>query len=329
MFQVLERVCKEVQKQAALYQESIRDAAELQDTTGVELFQGRTSGKARAMVVIKKEKLDRATNYARIMEELTMLGSFVRLADYLFVEGVMSRAVTAVEDLLNLLTQQKQQVCWLGLFVSVSDHESVPPHWSGIRLMSLQCCSCANPCLQQSSAVGIGQGGIEGAVLPLAAGKTAVLRHKPAYMLFMSLQADKQSKSVFQTTVAFESEGMSFTPNETAILDELNNNTIEGVVAVAQAAPRLVFMRAFAPYFEGKPSGLNAVNIIRSMPYFNTLRARINEAVISDFSAAKEAVKVQREVNMWLPLDCGLQSDSCMSLLVPDAVHRIDMTLPS
>ncbi len=41
LHQVLERVCKEVAKQAALYQESIRDAAELQDTTGVELTQVR------------------------------------------------------------------------------------------------------------------------------------------------------------------------------------------------------------------------------------------------------------------------------------------------
>lgn len=37
--QVLERVCKEVQRQARLYQESVRDQAELDDTTGVELIQ--------------------------------------------------------------------------------------------------------------------------------------------------------------------------------------------------------------------------------------------------------------------------------------------------
>ncbi len=48
-------------------------------------------------------------------------------------------------------------------------------------------------------------------------------------------QADKQSKAVFQTAVSFEPDGgMSFSPNESAVLDELNNNTIEGVVAVAQ-----------------------------------------------------------------------------------------------
>ena len=55
-------------------------------------------------------QLERAANYARIMEELTLLGSFVRLADYLLVEGVMARAVAGVEELLALLTNQKQQV---------------------------------------------------------------------------------------------------------------------------------------------------------------------------------------------------------------------------
>ena len=56
----MERVCKEAQKQARIYQESIRDIAELDDTTGVELFQGRDSGKARSMMAIKAEKIQRA-----------------------------------------------------------------------------------------------------------------------------------------------------------------------------------------------------------------------------------------------------------------------------
>jgi hypothetical protein len=38
------------------------------------------------MVTIKREKIERAQNFARVMREVTMLGSFIRLADYLFVE---------------------------------------------------------------------------------------------------------------------------------------------------------------------------------------------------------------------------------------------------
>ncbi len=40
---VLERVCREVQKQARLYQQSVRDQTELEDTTGVELLQVRSA----------------------------------------------------------------------------------------------------------------------------------------------------------------------------------------------------------------------------------------------------------------------------------------------
>ena len=47
------------------------------------------------------------------------------------------------------------------------------------------------------------------------------------------LQADK-TKALFQVAVAFEPHGMAFTPNETAILDEINANTLEGIVFVAQ-----------------------------------------------------------------------------------------------
>jgi hypothetical protein len=40
---------------------------------------------------------------------------------------------------------------------------------------------------------------------------------------------------MFQTFVSFEpNEGMSFTPDERSVLNELNDNTMEGVVAVAQ-----------------------------------------------------------------------------------------------
>lgn len=48
-----------------------------------------------------------------------------------------------------------------------------------------------------------------------------------------TLQADK-TKALFQVAVAFETHGMAFTPNETAIMDEINSNTLEGIVSVAQ-----------------------------------------------------------------------------------------------
>eukprot|EP00879_Flechtneria_rotunda_P022627 GHRR01023894.1.p1 GENE.GHRR01023894.1~~GHRR01023894.1.p1 ORF type:complete len:968 (+),score=348.72 GHRR01023894.1:492-3395(+) len=208
---VLERLCREVQAQAVLYQDSIRNASELEDITGVELFQGG-GGRPRPMVVIKQEKLERAANYARVMDELSQLGIFVRLVDYLFVEGVMACAVAGVEGLLALLTVHKQQT-------------------------------------------------------------------------------DKQAKALFQVFVSFEPKGVAFSPNEAAILNELNANALEGIISVAQGAPRLLFMRGYAHLFEGKPSGLNTLNILRNMPHLTALRAAINQTVIDDFSAAREAVR--------------------------------------
>jgi hypothetical protein len=56
----VERVCSEATAVARVYIDSIRDVAELEDTTGVELYQGRLPGKARSMVAIKADKLKRA-----------------------------------------------------------------------------------------------------------------------------------------------------------------------------------------------------------------------------------------------------------------------------
>ncbi len=70
-------------------------------------------------------------------------------------------------------------------------------------------------------------------------------------------------QGVFLTTVSFAEEGMAFTPDRNAVLDVLNSNSIEGSITLTQAAPRLLFMRGFSHFFEGKPSGLNPVNIIK------------------------------------------------------------------
>jgi hypothetical protein len=63
-----------------------------------------------------------------------------------------------------------------------------------------------------------------------------------------------------------------------------------------QAAPRVLFMRAYAHLFEGRPSGLNILNVLRSNPHLTALRAAINQAVIDDFSAAREAVRVGQQL---------------------------------
>jgi len=49
----------------------------------------------------------------------------------------------------------------------------------------------------------------------------------------MPPQTDK-AKALYQVSVAFEPHGVAFTPNEASILDEINANTLEGIVSVAQ-----------------------------------------------------------------------------------------------
>ncbi len=107
MQKALDRLVAEVQRQALLYQESVRDPSELKDTTGVELVPGSSGAPSRPMVVIKQEKLDRAACYARAMQELSLLGSCIRLSDYMMVAGVVSRTIACVEDLLSLLASNK------------------------------------------------------------------------------------------------------------------------------------------------------------------------------------------------------------------------------
>lgn len=71
-------------------------------------------------------------------------------------------------------------------------------------------------------------------------------------------------QGVLQSSVQFAEQGTVFLPDQYAVLDVLNSNTIEGTVGMMQAAPRLLFMRCFSHYLEGKPAGLSPAVIIRS-----------------------------------------------------------------
>ena len=53
---VLERICRDVTKQARLYQESIRDESELTDKTGVNLYQVRSRRWPRAALCQKQSR---------------------------------------------------------------------------------------------------------------------------------------------------------------------------------------------------------------------------------------------------------------------------------
>eukprot|EP00899_Mesostigma_viride_P020786 jgi/Mesvir1/28709/Mv19680-RA.1 len=212
----LEKICRDVTKQARLYQESIRDENELDDVTGVNLHMGQSGDKSMSMVSIKQEKIERARTYRRVAEEANMLGDFIRLADYMLVEGLVDRAICTAEELLAILESPR-------------------------------------------------------------------------------LEKDKVSKGLLLTTVMLDDEGLVFTPTETDILQVFNNNLIEGMIGVVQAVPRLLYMRSFGHYFEGRVSGLNPVNIIRSTEYFTKLRENIDRVIMQDFAESRAYAKIFEE----------------------------------
>ena len=72
---------------------------------------------------------------------------------------------------------------------------------------------------------------------------------------------------MFITTVSFApseaGEGMRFDPDAFGIVDVLHNNAVAGAASLAGACPRLLAMRRFAPFYEGRPSTLSAAVLIR------------------------------------------------------------------
>jgi hypothetical protein len=97
---------------------------------------------------------------------------------------------------------------------------------------------------------------------------------------------------VFLTTISLQPGIIKFTPDAPVVLNEIGV-VLDGVVNIAQQAPRLLFMRAFAQYFEGKPSGLNPLSIIRSTPDFVQLRSSILDTISADFTDSRDYVKVR------------------------------------
>lgn len=87
-------------------QESVRDESELDDVIGVNLHQPRGS-KVQGMVSIRNEKVERAKTYRRIMAEEKMLGVFIKLADYMFVESLLYRSILSLEEFYNFLESTK------------------------------------------------------------------------------------------------------------------------------------------------------------------------------------------------------------------------------
>ena len=90
---VLERVIRDVVGQEKRYREIIADNDSISATVS----------KTKSMVALKRERIERARTYKRIVEESQMLPSLVRLADYMISESLVSLVLNNLSDLLSLL----------------------------------------------------------------------------------------------------------------------------------------------------------------------------------------------------------------------------------
>lgn len=126
-----------------------------QDTTGVELIQGRSGGPARPMMMVKKEKVERAANFKRVMHEVTMLGSFVRLADYLFVEGEggtqpQGHCSSGVVHMQFFALQHPRNV-WLQCVVRKMGRQVRLPRTPPVDISAIQVACCGGSLASQAS----------------------------------------------------------------------------------------------------------------------------------------------------------------------------------
>lgn len=100
--------------------------------------------------------------------------------------------------------------------------------------------------------------------------------------VLLPLQGDKQAKALFQVFVAFELKGQSFNPNETAVLEEINANTLEGIISVAAVRATAFCLltksntavcAAFCMHVEGTvPFRLQMMGPSRQLCLFQSLR---------------------------------------------------------
>ena len=80
----------------------------------------------------------------------------------------------------------------------------------------------------------------------------------------MRLNKGTVRQGIYTTTVAFtEGGGTAFTPDHHGVLEVINTNVLDGCLALASAAPRLLTMRGFAQHFAVRPTGLHIASVVR------------------------------------------------------------------
>lgn len=92
---VVERVCNEATKRAKISNEAFQNS--------VNGTNNPREMKTKSLVALKEERADRIRKLKTAMQEASMLGDFIRLADYMSVENLVSMCIHSHQDLLEEL----------------------------------------------------------------------------------------------------------------------------------------------------------------------------------------------------------------------------------
>lgn len=99
MESLVEKVCREVKDRARFYSKALAD-----DNSSF----ANHNAKSKSMVSIKKEKAERQRRLRHAQAEVDLLGSFVRVVDYMEVESLVEITQNSADEFLSVLQTRRQ-----------------------------------------------------------------------------------------------------------------------------------------------------------------------------------------------------------------------------
>jgi len=130
--------------------------------------------------------------------------------------------------------------------------------------------------------------------LMLTEALVAMVQNSMDGLLHVMRHPDPKSKGVLSTTVQFAHELTTFTPDAKGVMRCINDAVVDKLVEAIGAMPRLVFMRAFTPLFEGLENHQgfegtqSPMQVLTTHPNYTDARAEFSRFVESSFEKSVE-----------------------------------------
>ena len=133
--------------------------------------------------------------------------------------------------------------------------------------------------------------------LMLTEALAAMVQNSMDGLLHVMRHPDPKSKGVLSTTVQFAHELTTFTPDAKGVMRCINEAVVDELVEAIGAMPRLVFMRAFTPLFDGLENHQgfegtqSPMQVLTTHPNYTDARAEFSRFVESSFEKSVEYAK--------------------------------------